>query len=280
MSRSMKQMVMLSTQNEPIHERLWCVLEAFVALENGLPVEIGGEPKYLSNLKTRIQNHEKTMLQSAEEQTAQLEKRLREIKSETEARRLELFQTHYLPIPALVVVTLAMLSATFWFYGLWFGIYSVLTAYVIVIPLAYWEYEETMRCSPNFLVRQAPATSARLKVLFQVVVVPLAVELLRAAIERGVKKIKTYQIDRLAQQQLDVEQQGAEEAKQAQREQLEEQKRLLGKTGEVDVLQAKASNQGDRERILEKVKDRAHEINQMITQMITKAEVSKLTATA
>eukprot|EP00797_Seminavis_robusta_P006521 Sro1438_g272700.3 (239) ;mRNA; r:18861-19577 len=67
----MKQMVMISTQNAPIHRRAWCCFEAYVAMKQGLPITIGGDKKYLSAMRKRVRDCKKTNKQ-LERHTQQL----------------------------------------------------------------------------------------------------------------------------------------------------------------------------------------------------------------
>jgi len=41
-------MIMVPTVNQPIHDRLWCVFEAYVALSKDIPIKIAGSPELLA----------------------------------------------------------------------------------------------------------------------------------------------------------------------------------------------------------------------------------------
>ncbi|CAB9529185.1 expressed unknown protein (Partial), partial [Seminavis robusta] len=59
-SNYMKQMVIISTQNVPIHRRAWCCFEAYVALQQNIPATIGGDKRYLSTMRERVREYRVT----------------------------------------------------------------------------------------------------------------------------------------------------------------------------------------------------------------------------
>lgn len=71
-SPTMKQMVMIASQNKEIHTRLWCCYEAFIAMKHNIPVKIAGNATYLSTQKKNIARLEERALRAREVRTESL----------------------------------------------------------------------------------------------------------------------------------------------------------------------------------------------------------------
>ncbi|CAB9522719.1 expressed unknown protein [Seminavis robusta] len=75
-SPSMKHVTVIATQNIPIHTRIWCCYEAYLAMDLGLPMCIGGDEKNLSTQQERLKEHAPRTVKEREKRTTRVRKEL------------------------------------------------------------------------------------------------------------------------------------------------------------------------------------------------------------
>lgn len=292
-SPSMKHMIMLGTQNGAIHDRLWCCYEAFLALELQLDVKIAGNPEYLSNLKKRINNFETQAVERANKQlrarTMYVQQKVEDVRmaeSELRAKATEDFQTPFIifmtflgvvGISALAhLIHMSRLEGRFpWSTFIWHlqGVFMlVVLAYLVVLPLAYFElYMKNLEVWSGWK-RDMPRLMAAV-VVAGCFMFPLGHGLLWGWARARLEKLpKEMIMRRKLQRELEDQAEQAEREDRQQAIENEEARKRLAKAGEVDVLAAQCSSAQDKERILQAIGDRAKDVNAMINRLIREQE--------